>query len=816
MTIKNNMQNDLKLQQTVRFFETLLRASVDGIVITDPANNIIFVNDTFCKIFSSNRHDVIETNLFIWLAKLGHNAKDIWKGLESKTNELGIAKDVEFVSKTGDEMRYFSVNSSLLEKIDIEETGLIISIWRDDTERKLAKEALQQAHDKLELQVEERTMQLSNTNIALRESKQFIESIVNLSPDILYVFDIIERKNVYSNDGVQKILNYSVKEVQEMGDKLLSILMHPDDFKIYLEETYPQYSKLKDNQPIIHEYRMKNKNGRWHWLYCKEIIYSRQQDGAPKQIFGVVHDITERKRAEEALRESESRLKLAHKAAGLGNWEWDLITNELYWAEENYEIHGIDPHKVKPSYDAFIQVVDPEEHEFVNKAVADALAGKRKFDIDYTVNRQDNGEKCIINSKADVIRDSAGKAVKMFGTVQDITERKRTENALRCSETELQESQRVAQVGSWQWIIASDTITWSPGYYRIIGRDLALPPPNYKEHLKMYTQESAGRLEAAVSEAMKGAPYELDLEMLHPDGLQRFMIARCEAVRDAAGQVVMLRGTLQDITQRKRTEEELKKYRDHLEELVKERTAELEIARDRALGSDRLKSAFLATMSHELRTPLNSIIGYTGLILMGYTGSINDEQKKQLDMVNTSANHLLSLIVDILDISKIESGELKIYNTPFMMKTAIGNAIQIVGPLAQTKGLALHVEVSQHVRDITSDQKRIEQILINLLGNAIKFTEKGEVKIECKVSDGMVITRVIDTGIGIKPENMDRLFKPFLQLDNGLTRRYEGTGLGLSICKKLVEMLGGKIWAESEIGKGSVFTFTLPVKGETI
>jgi PAS domain S-box-containing protein len=189
MMDKNNTQNNLKLQQTVRFFETLLRASVDGILITDPAKNIIFVNDTFCKFFSSNRHDVIETNLFIWLAKLGPNAKDIWKGLETQIKEHGISRNVEFAMKTGKGMRYFSVNSSLLEKIDIEEAGLIISIWRDDTERKMAQEALVQAHDELEVHVKERTAQLYSTNISLRD-KQFIESIINLSPDILYIYDL--------------------------------------------------------------------------------------------------------------------------------------------------------------------------------------------------------------------------------------------------------------------------------------------------------------------------------------------------------------------------------------------------------------------------------------------------------------------------------------------------------------------------------------------------------------------------------------------------------------------------------------------------
>lgn len=301
----------------------------------------------------------------------------------------------------------------------------------------------------------------------------------------------------------------------------------------------------------------------------------------------------------------------------------------------------------------------------------------------------------------------------------------------------------------------------------------------------------------------------------------------------------LLRLSYIDITQSKRVEEELSKHREHLEDLVKERTAlltkktneltenqaaltciveelnrttvELVKAKEHAETADRLKSVFLATMSHELRTPLNSIIGFTGIILQGLSGPINDEQLKQLEMVKGSANHLLALINDVLDISKIEAGQFQLESASFEMQKAIETVVQIVTPLAEKKGLMLRINMAPHVGTIVSDQRRVEQILFNLLSNAIKFTEKGEIKVECQVSDGQIITRVIDTGIGMKPEHMDKLFKPFVQLENGLTRRFEGTGLGLSISKKLVELLGGRISAESEYGKGSVFTFTLPL-----
>lgn len=336
--------------------------------------------------------------------------------------------------------------------------------------------------------------------------------------------------------------------------------------------------------------------------------------------------------------------------------------------------------------------------------------------------------------------------------------------------------------------------------------------------------------------------YQLKKRYIRKDGIIIWVKLTVSLVRDHAGKPLNFISQIEDITKSEEAEETIRKMTLKLEEKIKERTldlensraslinllgdvnekseelkrtsAELMVSKERAEAADRLKSAFLATMSHELRTPLNSILGFTGILLLGLSGPINDEQTKQLNIVKNSANHLLSLIIDILDVSKIESGQLKVNITRFNMHQAIEDAVQSVKPLADNKGLALHVEVDTRAGEIESDQRRVEQIIFNLLANAIKFTEKGEVKVECTGSDGHVITRIIDTGIGIKPEDMDRLFKPFVQIDDGLSRCYEGTGLGLSICKSLVEMLGGKIYAQSEFGKGSVFTFTLPIKKE--
>ena len=263
--------------------------------------------------------------------------------------------------------------------------------------------------------------------------------------------------------------------------------------------------------------------------------------------------------------------------------------------------------------------------------------------------------------------------------------------------------------------------------------------------------------------------------------------------------------------------EELRLAAIQLEAKVEARTRELQAANARLEEASHFKSEFLTNMSHELRTPLNSIIGFSELLEDQGFGPLTEKQNRYVRNVWTSGKHLLDLINDILDLSKVEAGKIELHMETFSLREALGAALTMVRPQAVKKKISLRSEIVPETR-VTADPLRFKQIMYNLLSNAIKFTpEGGQVSVAARtVEDAFVEIAVTDTGIGIKAEDVPRLFQEFIQLDSFLGKQHEGTGLGLALTKRLVELHGGKIWAESPgPGQGTTFTLTLPTTGPT-
>lgn len=404
---------------------------------------------------------------------------------------------------------------------------------------------------------------------------------------------------------------------------------------------------------------------------------------------------------------------------------------------------------------------------------------------------QDDGVHTYVSVKFP-IRDQQGNPVAVCGISTDITERKRTELALRDSEAlyhSLVECVplcilRKNREGRFTFANQKFCQMMRLPAEQILGKtDYDFFPPELADK---YRRDDRRVLET-------GEIFEDIEEHQTPVGQKLFVQVIKSPVRDAAGNIVEVQCMFMDVTERKRAEEELRK------------------AREAAEAANRAKSDFLANMSHEIRTPLNAIIGLTELLLQT---PLNDLQREYLQMILESGELLLALINDVLDFSKIEAGKLELDQRPFDLREHLGDTVKLLAARASQKGLELAVDVGSDVPDsVIGDPGRLRQVMLNLLSNAIKFTDQGEVVVQVRCQErqpdhAIILFSVRDTGIGIPREKQDRIFQAFEQVDTSTTRRYGGTGLGLAIASRLVGLMGGRIWVESEPGKGSTFYFT--------
>ncbi len=392
--------------------------------------------------------------------------------------------------------------------------------------------------------------------------------------------------------------------------------------------------------------------------------------------------------------------------------------------------------------------------------------------------------------------------------------------ALQDSEERLQLATRAANIGIWDWDVLRDELVWDEQMYQIYGVARQDFSGAYEAWASALTPEDMRQAQDDVKAALRGErPFATEFTVRRPDGAVRVIKGEAATLRDPQGKAFRMVGVNIDITERKRTEQELERMNAELEQRVHERTSQLEAAiaelaraRDQAESATRAKSEFLANMSHEIRTPMNAILGMTDLALRT---DLSVKQRGYLAKAKIAANSLLAIINDILDFSKIEAGKLEMENREFLLQEVLDKVTAVVGLKAQEKGLDLLLNTGHDVPPaLVGDALRLEQVLINLCTNAVKFTADGEivvVTVRSVLTDDQRVTlrfSVRDTGVGMTEAQVAGLFQPFNQLDASTTRKYGGTGLGLAICKQLVTLMGGEIDVKSQPGKGSDFFFT--------
>ncbi len=600
-------------------------------------------------------------------------------------------------------------------------------------------------------------------------------------------------------DGYFKNLNPSWQKTlgfteQELNAKPYMEFIHPED----RPATASEASRLENSEvTFAFENRYLCKDGSYKWLSWNAVSAPQK-----KVIYAAARDITERKRIDEALRESEERFRLlVDGVKDYGIFMLDPTGHVASWSRGAERIKGYKADEIVGRHFSCFYLPEDVQNGKPEQELRTTIAEGRHEDEGWRIRK--DGSRFWANVVLTTLTDGDGKLRGFSKITRDITERKLAEEKLR--ETEERHRRLFDNNPHPTWVYDRETLQFVAvnhatvekyGYSADEFLAMTIKDIRAPEYVPLLL-ESVGALRDGIEKCgvwkhLKKDGTEIDVEITS--------YAMSFAGRPAEVVVAV------DVTQRKRDEAEKRKFTEKLSASNRE----LELRNREVERATHLKSKFLASMSHELRTPLNAIVGFSDLLAEGAPGTLNEKQKRFVNHIKQGSAHLLQLINDILDLSKIEAGQLELHSEEFLVQDALPEVLSSVAPLAMAKRIRVEQKTESEPL-VKADRVRFKQILYNLLSNAVKFTPNGgQINIECVDDWDFVSVSVTDTGIGIRPEDQKLVFEEFRQVEGAAESTHQGTGLGLAITKRLVEQQGGRISLESELGRGSRFTFTIP------